>query len=318
MLSYKLIIKDIDKFFFEKKQLNTFGLLRIFWFGLLFFQFFLEMPYVNDFYGPHSITSLKTTLSQFHFPHLNIFQFSNGGYAFTYGLFLIYGMAILGSIIGYYSRLFMIITFMCMVSLHQRNIWFLSSSEVLVRISTLYLIFSPAGKSFSVDAILNKRSGLKNEILHDVWPLRLLQIQLSVVYLWTFWHKLKGETWFDGTAFYYASRLESFYNNSLPLLMNSSIFLKSATWLTLVMELFLGIAVWIKEWRVYAILMGIIFHLSIEFLMSIPYFEWVMILLLLTFIEDHDVLKLKSFFRKTFIHFKLVSKRVLAFILTGL
>jgi hypothetical protein len=285
-----------NKFFFEEKPTEGIALFRIIWTGLLFTYFLLDIGNVNDFYGPKAIVSLATAESDFPFPHLSIFKLFHPSYEVAYGILIVYGISLFLSMIGLFTRWSLIVAFICMTSIHQRNIWLLSSSEMLMRSVTLFLICSPCGHSVSIDSLLGRTvESFRQKKYWPVWTLRLIQIQVSVVYLWTFWHKLKGETWLDGTAVYYATRLEGLTNFSIPFLMNSIPFLKLMTWATLAIEFSLGALIWIKPLRKPIILLGIVFHLGIEYVMSIPFFELSMIALLINFYSPEE---LKSFIFK--------------------
>jgi hypothetical protein len=74
-------------------------------------------------------------------------------------------------------------------------------------------------------------------------------------------------------------------NFTIPVLMDSLIFLKLMTWGTLLVELSLGTLIWFKKFRRPVIVAGILFHLGIEYIMSIPFFELYMMALLINFIS---------------------------------
>lgn len=290
MWSYKGFIESWDRFFFEPRPVDSIAFFRIFWCLILLVAALLDINNISTFYGPHSLVSLSTVRSQFQQTHLNIFHLFNVGYEFVYVLFIIYILALIFSAIGFYTRTSLVVALVCMVSFHQRNIWVLSSSELLMRLMTILLICSPCGHAFSVDSILGRKfSSFKQPREWSPWAMRVMQIQLSVIYVWTAWHKLKGNTWIEGTALYYATRLESMKNFTVPFLLDWIPFLKAATWGTLIIEFALGTLIWFKEFRKPLIIIGIVFHLGIEYMMSIPYFEIIMILLLLLFVTPEEV-----------------------------
>lgn len=302
MFSFKSTVKSIDHFFFEVRPTEGLAIFRIIWMGLIFGYFLLDIGNVNDFYGPHALLSLTTVRDQFPYLHANLFHMFRSGYEVVYVMLFLYGISLIASMLGLFTKYSLAIVLVCMTSFHQRNIWLLSSSEVLMRVITLYLVFSPCGNTLSLDSLIGRFfAQFSKPRSASVWALRLIQIQISVVYVWTVWHKLKGETWWDGTALYYASRLQSMTNFTLPFLMDSMILLKLMTWGTLIIELSLGILVWFKEFRRTVIVSGIIFHFGIEYLMSIPFFELYMIALLLNFFTPEE-----------FQTFLFRSKRVLA------
>jgi hypothetical protein len=290
MITCNNIVKAWNKFFFEERPTEGIALFRIVWMGLILGYYLFDMGNIQDFYGPQAIISLETSKSHFPFPHVNLFNLLNMSHKVTVGLFIIYGLALFSSMIGFFTRYSLILAFVLMTSFHQRNIWLLSSAEVLMRTITLYLIFSPCGHSLSVDSLLGRFfAEFKRPKTWPIWALRLIQIQISVVYLWTFWHKLKGDDWFDGSAVYFATRMDSMTNFTIPYLMDSMTFLKLATWSTLLVELSLGILVWVKDFRKPVILIGIAFHLGIELVMSIPFFELYMISLLINFYTPEEL-----------------------------
>lgn len=294
MRSIKDIVNSWNEFFFKPQPVESIAIFRILWCTMLLVAALFDFQNIHDFYGPHAILSLATVKSQFQTFHLNIFHLFNASYEFVYILFGVYILALISSIIGFYSRTSLVIALIAMVSFHQRNIWLLSSSELLMRLTMILLVCSPSGHAYSVDSLLGRKFPLfKKERIWSPWALRLIQIQLAVVYLWTFWHKLKGDTWFDGTALYYATRLDAMKNFPVPFILDWLPAIKLMTWMTLFLELALGTLIWFKEFRRPLIILGIGFHLSIEYMMSIPFFEIVMILLLTTYIEPTTV---KAFF----------------------
>lgn len=293
MLSLKKIISGWNKFFFEERPTEGIALFRIIWASLLFAYFLMDLGNIADFYGPHAIISHTTAEDKFPFLHISIFKMFKPTYEVAYGVMVVYGISLAMSILGLFTRYSLVVAFVCMASLHQRNIWLLSSSEMLMRAITLLLICSPCGHSFSLDSLLGRYfENYRQKKTWPVWALRLIQIQISVVYLWTVWHKLKGETWLDGTAVYYATRIEGLTNFPVPFLLDSPIFIRLATWGALLVEFSLGALVWVKPLRKPVIILGILFHLGIEYTMSIPFFELSMIVLLINFFTPEE---LKSF-----------------------
>lgn len=296
MFSPKKILNAWDKFFFEEKPTEGMALFRIIWMSMIFIYFLIDLGNSQDFYGPHALLSQNTVRDQFPFLHANIFNLFRPSYETVNGIMLVYALSIVASIFGLFTRYSLILALILMTSLHQRNIWLLSSSEMLMRAITLMLVFSPCGHSLSVDALLGRYfQDFRKKTLSPVWALRLIQIQISVVYLWTVWHKLQGETWLNGTAVYYATRLDSMANFTVPVLMDSLIFLKLMTWGTLLVELSLGTLIWFKKFRRPVIVTGILFHLGIQYIMSIPFFELYMMALLINFVSPDD---LKAFAMK--------------------
>lgn len=289
MFSYKTFLSRWDRFFFRPVPVEGIALFRIIWCLLLMFYLLLDIGNIADFYGPKSILTLKTVKEHFNFPHMNLFHVLGDSVPVVRLMMAIYGLSLFSALIGFKTRLSLVVALVCMVSFHQRNIWLLSSSEVLMRTMMIFLVCSPAGNALSVDSLIAKMRNAALPKEWAPWTLRLIQIQISVVYIWTVWHKLKGDHWIDGTAVYYATRLDSMTNFPVPVLLDNMFFIKIMTWGTLILEFALGTLIWFKEFRKPLIIAGIFFHLGIEYMMSIPFFEWAMIALLVNFFTPEEL-----------------------------
>jgi len=66
------------------------------------------------------------------------------------------------------------------------------------------------------------------------------------------------------------------------------------TWGVIAVEALLVIGVWIPSVRVKAVVIGILFHLAIEFSMNLFVFQWLMILVLATHLVTHGDRKIEA------------------------
>lgn len=292
MLTFKIIQQSWNDFFFSQRPTYNLAIFRIIWGTLIFFNILAEFGNVEDFYGPAGMVSFATTkgyLNGFHFSLFHIFQEN------LFNTYLIYFITLISLFlvtIGLFSRAALFLALLGIVSLHMRNIWILSSADVLIRCVFMILVWSPCFNVLSLDSVIAAKRGKSLPVEASQWTWRLLQIQICVVYLWTFWSKIKGDAWFDGSAVYYATRLETLKHYTLPWILDSKYSLMLLTWSSLLIELSLGILVWFKKTRKPVIVAGVIFHLGIEYVMAIPFFEWIMIVLLLNFFEPEEYLSL--------------------------
>lgn len=285
------MIKKIDQYFFKEESVLGICIFRILVGLYALISFMRDLLSIETFY---SVENLETSLLSFNGSILNIFQYFPDSLKVVYLFSAIYFVSLVSFTVGFKTRFFSIFSFILMTSFHQRNIDILNSSDLLLRILMLYMIFSPAMKALSVDAYLKRKKGAAYSKEHAPWVHRLIQIQVSVVYLTTIYSKLKGQTWLDGSAVYYSTRLIDFARFTIPYLMDSIIFLKLMTWMTLFIETLLGCMILFSKYRKYIIYLGIIFHLGIEYLMTIPGFEWLMIICLLAMFPLNEYKELLS------------------------
>jgi len=174
-----------------------------------------------------------------------------------------------------------VIVFLTLVSIHHRNTFILSSGDTLLRLFSFLAMFSSAGDALSMDALI---SGQRDFLMVDPWPLRLMQLQVSIVYLRTVFWKLRGSLWWNGTAAWYPVWVETYLRNRPPRWLLTLPLIRLATWGTLVVESSLGLLIWIRELRLPLIATGLVMHLVFEVVLNLQFFGWVMIVGLLLFL----------------------------------
>lgn len=270
-----------NNYFFAPKPVDGICLFRILLGLLIFVVFMQDAFFYQDIWATNAIQSLDTSLRNYSFPILNIFQYlPNQDWVYQVCITLLF-ISLTGFILGLKTKTMAFISFILLVSFNQRNINILSSADLLIRIILMYFVFAPAGNKYSLDAYFAKRKGKELPQNASPWVHRILQIQIAVVYVSTVIAKSQGHTWVDGSAVYYATRLTDFERFVVPFFLDYFWSVKLMTWSTLILEFSLGSLIFIKELRKPLIISGIFFHLGIEYMMAIPTFEWLMIICLI-------------------------------------
>jgi hypothetical protein len=167
---------------------------------------------------------------------------------------------------GVWARAAAVVVFVAFVSLGNRNPFIGNSGDALLRVLSLYMLLA----AFTPRA---------------TWPLRLIQVQLSLIYVGTVWAKLRGVTWPDGTAVSYAFRLEDLARFAAPDVGSSLFVTHVLTWGTLVLEGSLGVLVWVRRLRPWVLLAGVCLHLGIEYRLRVGFFSWAMLTTYLAFVS---------------------------------
>lgn len=152
-------------------------------------------------------------------------------------------------------------------------------------------MFAPAGSALSVDRLIRLRLGKEEgEVAPSApWAQRMIQFELSLLYFMSFWWKSMGEPWVSGTALYYVLHLEDIRRFPLPAWAGQPIVLKLGSWITLALEFALGTLVWIKEFRYPLLAMGVLFHLTLEYALNVPMFQWDVLSAYILFVEPEDL-----------------------------
>ena len=171
-------------------------------------------------------------------------------------------------LVGFHTRLAALLVFCGLVSLTRRNPFVLNSGDLLLRVTAFYLLLAPAGTALSVDRWRKARrehAGFWQFPPRAMWPVRLMQVQLSVVYLSTLWAKTGGTTWADGSAVSYALRIGFLARLPVPDVLTDSLLVSNLlSYATLGTELALGIRVWTRRLRPWFLGRGVAFRLAID------------------------------------------------------
>ena len=247
----------------------------------------LLIPMVPDYFSedgvwPTSVWQRQMRLSRFSL--LNLLPPTTNAFRF---LLLVHVLAVMGYMIGYQFRLCSVVVFLTLVSIHHRNAFILSSGDTLLRMLICYSCFSDANGGLSMDAW--RRSQPLTEFSQtDPWPLRLMQLQVCIVYLRTVFWKLRGRMWWNGTAAWFPLWVDADVRFRPPRWLLTKPFICLATWGTLIEEIALGTLIWIREFRYPMLVSGIVFHLMLDVIMNLQFFSWIMICSLLLFIFPED------------------------------
>jgi hypothetical protein len=211
--------------------------------------------------------------------------------AWINALFWIFlGSAILLTI-GFLTRLNTLLVFLCLASIQQRNLYILHGGDTFLRVAGFFLIFAPAGAAFSVDRLIRIWRGKEDASIQprSPWAQRMIQFELALVYFATFCVKVKGAPWLQGTAMYYVYHLDEFKRFPIPSWFLHPLMLKLESWAALVLEFSLGVLIWVKELRYILLTLGLLFHLSLEYSLNIPLFQWDILSAYILFIDPADI-----------------------------
>lgn len=266
-------------FWFEPTDMTTLGLVRIA-FGLVVIGWtFSLVQYLEDLFGPTGVQSGSppgvgrwTVLDLVGSEHAVValwWVLLAGGVALT---------------LGWHSRVAALVVFIGVMSFERRNGFVFNSGDVLVRIEALFMVLGPCGAALSLDRRRTAGSFFSAQ-LRAPWVLRLMQVQLSIIYLSAVREKLTGSTWNDGTAVSYALRLHDLAAIEVPAwLPTDPLLMNLATWGTLGLELGLGILIWNRRWRWRLLAAGIIMHILILLNLAVAFFTVAIFVLYVAFI----------------------------------
>lgn len=200
-------------------------------------------------------------------------------------------LAALTTTLGLWTRLSTVALAVGTITLHHRNPLILHGGDTLLRMGVVLLALAPCGAACSLDRLIAQRRGTAppSPPLVSLWPQRLMQIQLAIVYITTVWYKWFGNLWRDGTATWYPSQLTEFDRFPVPDFIYKPPFVQVTTYGTLMTELALGTLVFYRPLRRYVLIAGLALHGFIEYSMNIPLFGFVICAFYIAHYEGDEV-----------------------------
>jgi uncharacterized membrane protein YphA (DoxX/SURF4 family) len=252
--------------------------------ALLGDQLFQYLPHFEEFFGPSGVAPAGLhdwyILHRWYWP---IYFVSTDDLSVLHPLFFTWMAVTILWILGWHTRVmnvavwFLTFCFLC------RNPYIQNGGDDCLIVGLFLLMLMPTDKALSLDARRRRRRlgprAPATPPMTPAWPVRVLQIQLCVIYLSTGLVKLKGTgwfegTWWDGTSIHYVlnyvwmSRI-SYAQLPLPLWITATLTYVSVWWEALFT--FLVMNRWTRKW---ALWFGVMFHTGIYVTIEVGWFSF--------------------------------------------
>jgi hypothetical protein len=194
--------------------------------------------------------------------------------------------------VGYRTRIAAAVGYVLLVSFTQRSLTLTNGGDDLAVHALFYLVLAPAGAIWSLDA---KRCGTKKQVAP--WALRLMQIQLCLIYFSTALSKINvagPRDWLTGEAVYWALNDITLTRWSYALVPVPLIVCRLMTWGTLAFEFSLPLLVWVPRLRRPLLLAGLGLHLGILLTMQVGFFSPNILVFYLLFVPPEALVRLRE------------------------
>ncbi len=251
----------------------------------------LLRPEWLTWYGSHAWISLPTMQTIEPGRRLDLFTIIPQSDSWINAFFWVFLSSAILLTLGLLTRVNSVMVFLCLVSIHQRNLFITNSGDTFLRVTGFFLMFAPAGAALSMGRLIRIRRRKEDAVIQpqSPWAQRMIQIELSILYLAAFCWKVKGPLWLHGTALYYVYHLDAVQRFQLPAWLLRPMMLKLGTWSALALEFSFGVLIWIKKLR-YALLgLGLLFHLFLEYSLNVPLFQWDVLSAYILFVDPADM-----------------------------
>lgn len=174
-----------------------------------------------------------------------------------------------------------------------RNYSVAFGADQIGTIFLLYLALTQSDARLSLRSWWRRQSGrpeLSGDLLTSVFY-RFLQIQLCVIYVYSGMEKLKGGSWWDGTAVWSVFANSQMVIADLTWVRHLPLLVVLISFSTILFELYFPVLVWVRPLRKYFLAAGVLFHAGIGVVMALWSFALIMISPYLLFVEEATLLK---------------------------
>jgi Vitamin K-dependent gamma-carboxylase len=273
-----------ERFFFQPADLSMCGLIRIGYAVLLLINVLVWAPDLERWFGEQGALPFAVSRQVVDPDAITLFAWLPKTNVVLWTCYSVLLAQIVALLAGWFARFQALSIFIWLTSFQHRNMLIWDGEDWVFRLLAFYLIFLPIGDCYS---LCRRAQALPGAVLEPVWPLRLVQIQITVIYVSNVWEKLNGSDWLNGLSVYYVSRLDdSFGRFPVPgFLFQSLVAIKCMTWSVLVIECLIPIGLWFKETRRAALLLALGFHLATDYSMNLFLFHPIMLVGLLAFVD---------------------------------
>ena len=242
------------------------------------------LPDLYPLFGPHGIVPQQPG-DAFYWGVFAIFT-SDRALLIGWVVLLVSSVALT---IGWHSRLAALAVLVLILSFQHRDQWVWNSGDIAVRIEALVLALSPCGAALSLDQARSTGTFWSAQE-RPQWPVRLMQLQMSLIYLASALSKINGGAWPQGTAVSYALRLRDLALVSPPhWVTDSALLMNAVTWGSLAVELSLAFLVWNHRLRPWVLAAGVVMHTIIMITIAVGFFTVAMFVLYLAFVPPETV-----------------------------
>ncbi|MCI0655211.1 MAG: HTTM domain-containing protein [Methylococcaceae bacterium] len=272
-----------NELLFRSIDVRQYALLRIGLSSLITFYLIGFIPLFANHFGPDGWLGTMRDLGLYHSGSWSLLFLTDS----RTQAWIFLGITLVGALcftVGLLTRFSGFISLIGLISLWNRNPLLLDGDDAILRIMLFYLLLSPCGNAFSIDARrrLQKRPA-------EIWPLRMIQIQLALLYFISGWVKFHSPDWLNGTVLQTVLIHPEYSRWNFNSLMKQPVFLTGLHVLSFIImwwEILFPILIVLRITRRCTIAIGLIFHGGLLIFMHLRLFSLIMLVLYIAWIPS--------------------------------
>ena len=162
----------------------------------------------------------------------------------------------------------------------------LNASYRIIMVVFFFSMFVPTDLAYTPKWYQKKYK--KNSATTTGWPIRLIQIQICLIYLVTVLIKVHSDEWYFGTAFFNALNNTNFAVFDGTWMIHYPWLVNFMTYASLFVELLFPFFIWFKRTRIPTLFGVIVLHVIVLFTMNVLWFSEVMLATFVLFLDTSE------------------------------
>jgi len=288
------VVKAWDSFWFAPQSLLNLALMRIVLTGTMLHLYFLRSwnwSYFTDAWQlPRSLAI--ETLDEFYRPLWGWFFWPDSVVPLVHSIFV---LLILLLFLGIGGRIVAMAAWVLHMGFVYRNFGILFGADLISGVFLFYLAWTDSCARLSVLNLFKQKEALrKNSDWLTSAMMRMMQFQICIIYAYTGFEKLKGTSWWDGTALWSVLANPQMVAMDFSFLRHVPLVIAIGSFSSIIFEIYFPAAMLNRQLKYPWLAIGVLFHLSIGLLMGLMHFSLVMISTYFLFIAPEITEKLVS------------------------
>lgn len=264
-----------DEFWFAPQNLLGLAFMRIVLCGTMFYMYAIRLTNISYYSDASWIPRVKAldALGELYRP-LFLWSFWPDS---LMGIMHVVLVILLGLLtLGIGGRWLMAIAWILDMGFIQRNYAVNFGADIIAALFLFYMSFAQSCERLSVINLFRPKIEFKQSDLLSSLMIRMMQVQISVLYAYTGWEKLKGASWWDGTALWSVMANPQMTTMNYDFLRNIPWVIPIFAYITILFEIYFPPMVIWKKTRGAWLMMGVFFHSGIAIFMGLGPFALVM------------------------------------------
>ena len=284
--SLKQACQKFDSWLFAPVDLFNLGLFRVVICLVLLSLYIPRQFELHEFFSEGGMLTKKDSLGiiyETYQPYFHWYIWPDAWLNYVH-LALLLGITLV--MLGIGGRLVQLLTWILQIGFIHRNYAVIFGADQIACIWMFYLIFAKSTASWSVLNFWKPERRLQKSDLLTSVAFRLMQFQICAIYMYTGFEKLKGNSWWEGTALWTVLGNPQMVVMDFSFVREFPLIISVMTFSTVIFEIYWPVLVWFKKTRPWLLGFGVLFHLGIGLIMALFPFSFIMLATYLFFIPS--------------------------------